>query len=89
MYSDVNSGAFGSNACVDYAALTRSSSSWNETWIENTFILYYSSVPYHIDKCDTADLFVPYFANNKIYLPSGREVAFTCKVNGSIARLNL
>ena len=51
--------------------------------------LYNSSVPYHIEKCDTASLFVPYLANNTIYIPSGTEVAFICKVNGTSARLNL
>jgi hypothetical protein len=89
VYADANSGAFGSNACVDDTAPTRGSSGWNETWIENTCILYNSSVPYHIDNCDTADPFVPYLTNNKIYMPPGTEVAFTCKVNGSMTRLNL
>jgi hypothetical protein len=89
VYSDANSGAFGSNACLGDTAPTRGSSGWNETWIQNTCTLYQSPEPYKIDKCDTSDLFVPYMANNKIYIPPGTEVAFTCKVNGSSARLNL
>ena len=46
-------------------------------------------MPYHIEKCDTASLFVPYVANNTIYIPPDTEVAFVCKVNGTSARLNL
>jgi hypothetical protein len=89
VYSDANSGAFGSNACIDDSAPTRDSSGWNETWVQNICTLYKNSEPYHIDRCDTADLFVPYLANNKIYVPSGTEVAFTCKVKGTIAKLTL
>jgi hypothetical protein len=28
-------------------------------------------------------------ANNKIYIPNGTEVAFTCNVNGTFTRLTL
>ena len=89
VYSDANSGTFGSNICLGDYAPSRGSSGWNEAWFNNTCILYKNSVPYEIDNCDTADLFVPYLANNKIYIPSGKQVAFTCKVNGSIVQLNL
>ena len=89
VYSDANSGAFGSNACIDDTAPTPGSSGWGEVWIDNICILYNSNVPYHIDRCDTADLFVPYLVNNTIYIPSGQQVAFTCKVNGKSAQLNL
>jgi hypothetical protein len=89
VYSDANSGAFGSNACLGDTAPTRGSSGWNETWIQNICTLYNKSQPYLIDRCDTADLFIPYVANNKIYIPPGTEVVFTCKVNGTIAKLTL
>jgi hypothetical protein len=46
-------------------------------------------VPYNIQGRDTAKLYVPYLTNNTIYIPSGTEVAFTCKVNGTSTRLNL
>jgi hypothetical protein len=46
-------------------------------------------MPYDINPCDTADLLVPYLANNKIYIPSGTEVAFTCNVSRISTRLNL
>ncbi|CAF1010016.1 unnamed protein product [Didymodactylos carnosus] len=89
VYSDVNGGGFGSNVCLSDYAPTRGSSGWNETWIQNTCVLYQSPVPYNIENCDTANIFVPYLANNKIYIPSGTQVAFTCKVNGSSTRLSL
>jgi hypothetical protein len=89
VYSDANSGNFGNDACIDDNAPTRGSSGWNEIWINNICTLYQSSIPYHIEKCDTNDLFVPYLANNTIYIPSGTEVAFICKVNGTSTRLNL
>ncbi|CAF1254726.1 unnamed protein product [Rotaria sordida] len=89
VYSDANQGGFGSDSCLGDYAPSRGSSGWNETWINNTCILYNSSIPYNIDRCDTADLFVPYLASNKIYIPSETQVAFICKVNGSSARLSL
>ncbi len=46
-------------------------------------------MPYDINPCDTADLLVSYLANNKIYIPSGTEVVFTCNVSGVSTRLNL
>ena len=58
---------------------------WNETWIDNICTLYNSSVPYNINNCNTADLYVPYLANNTLYLPAGTQAAFVC---GS-ARLTL
>ncbi len=60
----------------------RDVSGWNETWIQNIFVLYQSPIPYDItsSNCDTADLFVPYLANNTIYIPNGTEVAFTWKL---------
>jgi hypothetical protein len=75
--------------CIADQAPLRGSSGWNETWVNNTCILYQSPVPYNIWKCNTADLFVPYLASNKIYIPPGSEVAFTCSVNGKDARLSL
>jgi hypothetical protein len=85
VYSDIG----GAQSCLgDYRA-SRGSSGWNETWIENTCILYRKSTPYDIWNCDTTDLFVPYLANNTIYIPNGTEVAFTCKVNGNSTRFNL
>jgi len=67
----------------------RGLSGWNETWIENTCTLYNSSIPYNIGNCDTASLFVPYTANNTIFIPAGTEVGFNCKVNGTGTRLSL
>jgi hypothetical protein len=88
VYPDTKSSQ-GTGVCIADQAPSRGSSGWNETWIENTCILYQSPVPYNIWYCDTANLFVPYLASNQIYTPPGTEVAFTCKVNGSDARLNL
>jgi hypothetical protein len=79
----------GCHVCVCDHASKRNVSGWNETWIQNTCILYQNPVPYDINTCDTADLLVPYLANNTIYIPNGTEVAFTCKVNGTSQRLNL
>ena len=67
----------------------RGLSGWNETWIENICTLFNSSVPYNIGNCDTSSLYVPYLANNTIFIPAGTEPAFICKVNGQSTRLNL
>jgi hypothetical protein len=89
VYSDLSGGGFGSDSCLNDYNPTRGFSGWNETWIENICTLYQSSVPYNIENCDTASLYVPYLANNTIYIPPGTEVAFICKINGTSARLNL
>jgi hypothetical protein len=89
VYSDASSGVFVSKACVhEYVPVSRLSG-WNETWIQNICTLYSGSVPYNIGNCDTASLFVPYLANNTIYIPSGQEVGFNCNVNGTSTRLTL
>ncbi|CAF1363672.1 unnamed protein product [Adineta steineri] len=89
VYSDLSTGGFGSNNCLNDYNPTRGSSGWDETWIQNTCILYNSSVPYNIENCNTANLFVPYLASNKIFIPAGTQAAFICNVNGSSTRLNL
>ncbi|CAF4040917.1 unnamed protein product [Rotaria sp. Silwood1] len=89
VYSDANRGDFGSNVCLGDYAPSRGSSGWNEIWVENTCVLYRNPLPYKIDNCDTDNLFVPYLANNKIYIPSGTQAVFTCKVNGSARQLSL
>ena len=89
VYSDANAGDFGSNVCLGDYKPTRDSSGWNETWILNICVLYQRSIPYNIENCDIADLFVPYLASNKIYVPSGTQVAFVCNVNGSSTQFTL
>jgi hypothetical protein len=88
-YADLGKGDFDTKHCLNDQDPQRGKSGWNETWIENICTLYSSSVPYNIEGCDTASLYVPYLANNTIYIPSGTEVAFLCKVNGTRTRLNL
>jgi hypothetical protein len=78
-----------SSRCLYDHAAKRGSSGWNETWVQNTCIVHQNPVPYDINPCDTADLLVPYLANNKIYIPNGTEVAFTCNVSGTFTRLTL
>ena len=87
--SDANPNHVGFNVCLHDSYAKRGSSGWNETWINNICTLYQSSTPYSINNCDTSDLLVPYLANNTIYIPSGTEVGFICKVNGTSARLSL
>ena len=89
VYSDANSGAFGSDACLGDTAPTRGSSGWNESWTNNICTLYNKPQPYKIDNCDTANLFIPYVANNKIYVPPNTQVTFPCKVNGNVQQLTL
>ncbi|CAF4968551.1 unnamed protein product [Rotaria sp. Silwood1] len=89
VYSDLSAGGFGSGNCLNDYAPVRGTSGWNETWIDNICILFNSSVPYRIDNCDTSSLYVPYLANNTIYVPAGNEIAFVCNVNGTGTRLNL
>ena len=90
VYSDTKSRRF-RQQCVPQQIMqpSQGSSGWNETWIQNTCVLYQSPVPYNIWYCDTASLFVPYLASNKIYIPSGSQVAFTCKVKNQDQRLTL
>ncbi|UJR19719.1 hypothetical protein I4U23_022853 [Adineta vaga] len=57
VYSDLNTGGFGSDNCLSDYAPVRSTSGWNETWIDNICTLFNSSVPYKIDDCDTASLY--------------------------------
>ena len=85
VYSDASAGGFGSGNCLNDYDPRPGLSGWNETWIDNICTLYSSSLPYNIGNCNTADLYVPYLANNTIYVPSGTQAAFTC---GS-ARLTL
>jgi hypothetical protein len=89
VYSDLSTDGFGFNKCLIDFDPKPGFSGWNETWIQNICTLYNSSVPYYITNCNTASLFVPYLANNTIYIPAGREVEFICKVNGTSRRLNL
>jgi len=85
VYSDLSGSGFNSNHCLNeyhpQQGLT--------DWVYNTCILYNSSVPYFISNCDTSSLVVPYLANNTMYIPAGKEVAFICKVNGTSTRLSL
>jgi len=46
-------------------------------------------MPYNIVNCDLANLFAPYLASNKIYIPVGTEVTFTCTLNGTDMQLSL
>jgi hypothetical protein len=62
---------------------------WNESWVENTCVLYSRPVPYNFQYCNTANLTVPYLANNKIYIPPGTEVGFNCTVDGTSKLLTL
>jgi hypothetical protein len=89
VYADLNGDEFGSGYCIDDYKPTRGSSGWNETWIQNICTLYGRPVPYNIDYCDTANLFVPYVASNQIFVPAGTEAAFVCNVNGVSTRLTL
>ncbi len=89
VYPDSVPGLYGSNVCLGDYNPQPGISGWNETWIENICILYNKAVPYNIGNCDTDHLFVPYLANNTIYIPSGTQVAFICNVKGTRTRLNL
>ena len=89
VYSDQGSAAFDSNNCLNEYGVSRTSSGWNEVWVNNTCVLYQNSTPYYLDKCDTSDLFLPYLASNRIYVPSGLQAVFPCKVNGKIQNLDL
>ncbi|CAF1656619.1 unnamed protein product [Adineta ricciae] len=88
VYPDTKSSQ-GTGVCIADQAPSKGSSGWNEVWVENTCILYQSPVPYNIWYCDTSNLFVPYLAKNRIYVPVSTQVAFICNVNGSSARLSL
>ncbi len=45
-------------------------------------------MPYRMG-CNTADLFVPYLANNTIYTQPGVNIGFECIVNGNSTILSL
>lgn len=78
-----------SGVCLVDQAPKKGSSGWNESWINNTCILYSRPIPYDLWYCNTADLFVPYLALNKIYVPSNKEVEFVCEVDGVSTTLGL
>jgi hypothetical protein len=52
-------------------------------------VLYENRVPYKIGNCNTSNLFLPYFADNKFYTRHDREVAFNCTVDGISKLLSL
>jgi len=83
VYPDVYKPGFGNGNCVG------GSTGWNESWTQNICVLYQTSVPYSIGNCDVASLVLPYFANNSIYIPSGKQVVFICNVNGTSTRMTL
>jgi hypothetical protein len=89
VYSDLSEGEFNSNHCLNEYQPQQGLTDWNETWMQNTCVLYNSSVPYFIANCDTSSLVIPHLANNTIYVPASKEVAFICKVNGTSARLSI
>jgi hypothetical protein len=89
VYADANQGGFGIDTCIFFYTPRRGYDSWDEVWINNTCVLYNSSIPYNIGGCDTSNLFVPHLMSNRIYIPSGTQVAFICKVNGTSRRLSL
>jgi hypothetical protein len=64
-------------------------SGWNESWVQNTCILYESRLPYKFAYCNTANLFLSYLADNKIYIPPRTDVGFECTVNGTSKILSL
>jgi hypothetical protein len=78
-----------SGVCLDDSRPLPGSSGWNESFVENTCVLYKSQAPYDIGNCSTTNLFVPYLANNKIYTAPGTDVGFKCNVNGSRKFLSL
>jgi hypothetical protein len=84
VYPDISN-----SKCIDDYAPNINSSGWDEVWINNICAFHSHSVPYRIDNCDTADLFVPYLANNTIYIPASQKVQFVCKVNGTETPLTL
>ena len=83
VYPDLYKPGFGNGNCVG------GSTGWNESWTQNICVLYQISVPYSIGNCDVASLVLPHFANNSIYIPSGKQVAFVCNVNGTSTRMTL
>jgi hypothetical protein len=89
VYADVNQGGFGINTCIFFYKPRPGNDSWDEVWINNTCVLYNSSIPYKIGGCDTSHLLVPLLMSNRIYIPRGTEVAFICNVNGTSRRLSL
>jgi hypothetical protein len=76
------------NLCILAFGSGRNSDAYNESWVQNTCILYKSSMPYRMG-CNTADLFVPYLANNTIYTQPGVNIGFECIVNGNSTILSL
>jgi hypothetical protein len=89
VYPDLSAGSSHVAMCVTDHGVKPGISGWNEVWIQNICVLYQNSVPYDISGCDTSKLYVPYLANNSIYTSPGTEIAFTCTVNGTSARLTL
>ena len=90
VYSDEDPNSFGGEVCLggDYIAHP-GFSGWGEVWVNNTCVLYKSSIPYSMTGCDPANMSLPYLAYNEIYIPAGTQAIFRCQINGTTARLNL
>ena len=89
VYADSGPSDLNGGGCLGDYNPVRGVSGWNEIWIENICTLYSGSTPYNIGNCNVASLFVPYLANNTIYVPTGKEVGFNCNVNGTSKQLTL
>jgi hypothetical protein len=62
---------------------------WNESWVQNTCVLYSTPIPYNFENCNITNLNVPYLADNKIYIPPGTDFGINCTVNGTSKFLTL
>ncbi|CAF3609041.1 unnamed protein product [Rotaria socialis] len=89
VYADANQAGFGSNTCLGDYAPRRGFSGFNEIFRNNTCVLYSSSIPYNIDGCETSDLYIPLLMSNQIFIASGVEITFICKVKGTSTKLTL
>ena len=81
--------AQGPGVCIADQAPTRGSSGFDEEWTNNTCVMYNTGSVYNIWSCETTDLFTPYLADNKFYIPAGFNVSFGCNVKGQGQMLNL
>ena len=86
VFADMSETGLNGMTCVTLDSLD---GGWGETWIENVCTLYNITSPYRISQCDVASPFMPYLANNTIYIPNGKEITFVCGVNGTSTSMSL
>jgi hypothetical protein len=89
VFPDENQNGYGSRTCLGYYIGGPNVGGWDEVWVNNTCVLYTSSIPYDMPYCNTSNLLVPLLKSNHLYIPNDTQIGFICNVNGTSKKLSL